>query len=404
MAIIEFDINGTILSANENFLATVGYSLDEIVGKHHRMFLRSEDARSSEYATFWSKLRSGEFFSGQFLRVNKRGEQVWIQATYNPVFGEDGQVKSIVKFASDVTEQKREWASLTSQLEAVNRCFAVIEFEVDGTIIRANDNFLDTVGYSMSEIQGKHHSMFAEASWRNSPEYSEFWRSLGRGEHHAGEYKRVGKGGKEVYIQASYNPVFGLNGEITSVIKFATNVTEAVVNRKTTTSVAHSVASSVSQMTQTIQEISGNVSSTASLAQDAENLASTAKTTVEQLDEQSRSIGKVVETIRELAEQTNLLALNATIESARAGEAGRGFAVVASEVKELAKQTAKATQSIEQTVQLIQGSIKGVVGSAEQISNSVASVSQNMVVISAAVEEQSVTMRSLADTAQELQR
>jgi methyl-accepting chemotaxis protein len=242
MAIIEFDVNGTICSANENFLATVGYSLDEIVGKHHRMFLRAEDARSTDYTTFWPRLRSGEFFSGEFLRINKRGEQVWIQATYNPVFDENGQVKSVVKFASDVTEQKRERASLTSRLEAVSRCFAVIEFEVDGTIIRANDNFLDTMGYSLSEIQGKHHSMFAEASWRNSPEYVEFWRSLGRGEHHSGEYKRIGKGGREIYIQASYNPVFGLNGEITSVIKFATNVTEAVVNRQTTTSVAHSVA------------------------------------------------------------------------------------------------------------------------------------------------------------------
>jgi methyl-accepting chemotaxis protein len=157
-------------------------------------------------------------------------------------------------------------------------------------------------------------------------------------------------------------------------------------------------------MTQTIHDISGNVSSTATLAKEAESLAAGAKNTVEELDEQSRSIGKVVETIHELAEQTNLLALNATIESARAGDAGRGFAVVASEVKELAKQTAKATQSIEQTVLLIQGSIREVVGSAEKISGSVANVSQNMLVISTAVEEQSVTMRSLADTAHELRK
>ncbi|MCU0719568.1 MAG: methyl-accepting chemotaxis protein [Pirellula sp.] len=349
-------------------------------------------------------MRSGEFFSDEFLRINRRGDQVWIQATYNPILNSEGKVTSVIEFATDVTNHKREWVGMKGQLSAISDRFAVIEFQTDGTIIRANENFLNTVGYSLSEIQGKHHSIFVDSELKASAEYQEFWKSLGRGDTKSGEYRRIAKGGREIYIQASYNPILGLNGEIVSVIKFATNITEAVKARESTSSVAHSVASSVSQMTQTIHEISGNVSSTAALAQQAEGLASGAKSTVEQLDVQSRSIGKVVETIRELAEQTNLLALNATIESARAGEAGRGFAVVASEVKELAKQTAKATQNIEQTVVLIQGSIKDVVGSADQISNSVASVSQNMVVISAAVEEQSVTMRSLADTAHKLQR
>ena len=404
MAIIEFDLNGTILNANENFQLALGYSLEELVGKHHRMFLSNEEARSKEYGDFWSRLRTGELFSGQFLRLNKRGEQVWIQATYNPILDEHGKVTSVTKFAADVTKEKREWFSMKGQLDAVSNCFAVIEFGTDGTILRANDKFLNAVGYTFSEIQGKHHSIFAAPEWRNTSDYSEFWRLLGRGETQCGEYRRIGKGGREIYLQASYNPILGLNGEITSVIKFASDVTEAVQNRKTTSAVSHSLASSVSQMTQTIHDISGNVSSTATLAKEAESLAAGAKNTVEELDEQSRSIGKVVETIHELAEQTNLLALNATIESARAGDAGRGFAVVASEVKELAKQTAKATQSIEQTVLLIQGSIREVVGSAEKISGSVANVNQNMLVISTAVEEQSVTMRSLADTAHELRK
>ncbi len=274
---------------------------------------------------------------------------------------------------------------------------------LDGTIVRANTNFLEAMGYTESEIAGKHHSMFVPQELRNTKEYAEFWAALNRGQYHSGEFHRIGKGGRSVYLQASYNPIFGLNGEITSVIKYASNITEAVTNRRRTQHVAHTVASSVSQMTQTIQEISSKVTSTAGLARDSEALSNEAREGVQALDRQSRSIGKVVETIRELADQTNLLALNATIESARAGEAGRGFSVVASEVKELAKQTAKATQSIEQTVLLIQNSISGVVNSNEKISSGVANVSQNMLVISAAVEEQSVTMNSLADTARELQ-
>jgi methyl-accepting chemotaxis protein len=403
MAVIEFDPNGVILQANENFLAALGYTLDEITGKHHRMFVRSGDAASPEYTRFWSRLRNGEFFSGEFPRLNKAGKEIWIQATYNPVFDDAGNVVSVVKFASDITKAKMQLANLNGQAGAVDRCFAVIEFNLNGIILNANDNFLNTVGYTLAEIQGKHHSMFVTAEYRTSKEYASFWEALNRGQYHSGEFHRIGKGGRDVYMNASYNPILGINGEITSVIKYASDVTSAVVNRQRTTTVAHSVASSVSQMTQTIQEISGNVSSTAVLAKEAESMSLGARKGVEALDDQSRSIGKVVETIRDLAEQTNLLALNATIESARAGEAGRGFAVVASEVKELAKQTAKATQTIEQTVSIIQNSISGVVESTERISTSVANVSQNMVVISAAVEEQSVTMKALADTASELQ-
>lgn len=404
MAVIEFDLSGTIRNANDNFLNALGYSLEEIAGKHHRMFLRPQDANSHEYAEFWKKLRSGEFFCGEYLRITKSGKQIWIQATYNPILDSAGNLIGIVKFATDITKSKEVWTSLTSQAASVDRCFAVIEFQLDGTILKANTNFLETMGYSITEIQGKHHSMFIPPELKNTREYAEFWLALNRGQYHSGEFHRIGKGGRSVYLQASYNPILGLNGEITSVIKYASNITAAITNRRRTQHVAHTVASSVSQMTQTIHEISSKVTSTAGLARDSEALSNEAREGVQTLDQQSRSIGKVIETIRELADQTNLLALNATIESARAGEAGRGFSVVASEVKELAKQTAKATQSIEQTVLLIQNSISGVVKSTEKISSGVANVSQNMVVISAAVEEQSVTMNALADTASELQR
>ncbi len=351
----------------------------------------------------WARLREGEFLSGEFLRLNKAGEEICLRATYNPIFDSNRRVVGVIKYALNTTEDKRRNIELKGKDELVERVFAVIRFNADGTIVHANKNFLAAVGYRLEEIVGKHHSIFVDPEYRKSSEYREFWDGLRSGSLQSGEFRRIRRDGRDIFIQASYNPVFGLNGEVDSIVKFATDITASVETRKRTASVAHSVASSVSQMTQTIHEISGNVSSTAELAQTAESLAANAKFAVQQLNEQSRLIGKVVETIRELAEQTNLLALNATIESARAGDAGLGFAVVASEVKELAKQTSKATLSIEQTVHAIQDSIKTVVSSADQISTSVASVNYNMSVISAAVEEQSVTMKDLADTASELQ-
>jgi methyl-accepting chemotaxis protein len=395
MAVIEFDVEGNILAANENYLNAVGYELVEIIGKHDSIFVSPDYRRSLDYSNIWARLKNGESLTGDFLRLNKIGEEICLRATYNPVFDRDRRVTGVIKLALDITAEKRRINDLKAKDELVDRVFAVIQFTPDGTITNANKNFLTAMGYSLAEIVGKHHSIFVDPEYSQSVEYKEFWSNLRTGSLQAGEYRRVRRDGRDVFIQASYNPVFGLRGEVTSIVKFATDVTTSVEARKRTTLVAHSVASSVSQMTQTIHDISGNVSSTAELAQKAESLAGNAKAAIQQLNAQSQLIGKVVETIRELAEQTNLLALNATIESARAGESGRGFAVVASEVKELAKQTSVATQSIEQTVHAIQQSIKTVVSSADQISSSVASVNHNMSVISAAVEEQSVTYEML---------
>jgi methyl-accepting chemotaxis protein len=403
LAVVEFTLDGTIVRANKNFLSSVGYSWEEIVGKHHRILLTQEEAQSVEYEHFWSKLRRGQTLSGEFIRRDKSGKNVAFQASYAPVLNSRGLPIGVAMFAMETTENKIQVSELQSKNDLVEQTFAVIQFTTDGIITYANKNFLNTVGYTIEEIRGKHHSMFVDPEYRNSHEYREFWNILRAGRFHSGEFRRVGRNGREIYIQASYNPIFGLDGEITSIVKFASDITKSVQNRQRSGQVASAVSSSVSEMTQTIRHISNNVASTATLAKQAESLSVDARQGVEELDEQSRSIGKVVETIRDLADQTNLLALNATIESARAGEAGRGFAVVASEVKELAKQTSKATQSIENTVRLIQDSIASVVSSTENISNGVANVSQNMTVISAAVEQQSATMLSLAETAQELQ-
>jgi len=225
-AVIEFNMDGTIISANENFLNTVGYSLDEIQGQHHSMFVEPEFKASVEYKAFWDKLNLGEFESKEYKRLGKGGKEIWIQASYNPIFDLNGKPFKVVKFATEVSEQKLRNADFSGQIAAIGKSQAVIEFNMDGTIIGANENFLSTVGYSLAEIQGQHHSMFVEPEFKRSHEYQAFWDSLNRGEFESKEYKRLGKGGKEIWIQASYNPIFDLNGKPFKVVKFATEVSE----------------------------------------------------------------------------------------------------------------------------------------------------------------------------------
>lgn len=224
-AVIEFQPDGTIVSANENFLSVVGYTADEIVGKHHRMFVDPEYGRSPAYQAFWQRLGRGEFEAAEYQRFGKGDKEVWIQASYNPVFDEDGRVTRVVKIATDITEAKRKNAAVEGEIEAINKAMAVIEFDMKGVIQRANENFLRAVGYSESEVVGEHHSMFVDEEYRRSPEYREFWERLNRGEYDSGEYLRFGKGGKEVWIQASYNPILDASGRPASVVKYATDIT-----------------------------------------------------------------------------------------------------------------------------------------------------------------------------------
>ena len=227
-AVIEFNLDGTILNANDNFCKTLGYTLDEIKGKHHSMFAEPSYSGSLEYRHFWEKLNRGEFESGQYKRIGKGGKEVWIQASYNPIMDMNGKPFKVVKYATDITEQKLRMADFEGQLAAISKAQAVIEFKLDGTILTANENFCKTLGYTLDEIKGKHHSMFAEPSYSSSPEYRFFWEKLNRGEYDSGQYKRIGKGGKEVWIQASYNPIMDMNGKPFKVVKYATNVTEQV--------------------------------------------------------------------------------------------------------------------------------------------------------------------------------
>ena len=224
-ATIEFKPDGTIITANANFLSAMGYGLKEIQGKHHSMFMDPEERDSKEYKAFWKSLANGEFQAGTYRRVAKGGKEIWIQASYNPILDASGKTVSVMKSASDVTAQMLESAGAKGQVDAINRAQAVIHFELDGTIIEANENFLGAMGYSLKEIQGKHHSMFVDAEERKGAAYKAFWGELAEGQFKAGEFKRVNKAGDEIWIQATYNPIFDMNGKPFKVVKFASDIT-----------------------------------------------------------------------------------------------------------------------------------------------------------------------------------
>ncbi|WP_122393488.1 PAS domain-containing protein, partial [Pseudomonas savastanoi] len=230
-AMIEFDLEGNILRANTNFLDCVGYRLDEVQGRHHRMFCTPEHASSVEYATFWEKLGKGAFDEGQYKRLGKNGREIWLQATYNPVFDDQGNPFKVVKFATDVTQQRKTNAEYEGKVAAIDRSQSIIEFDLNGRVLNANENFLKVLGYRLDEIQGQHHRMFCEDDYLNSPAYRAFWAKLERGEYDSGEYKRIGKNGRELWISATYNPIFDPDGRPYKVVKFANDVTESRVRQ-----------------------------------------------------------------------------------------------------------------------------------------------------------------------------
>jgi methyl-accepting chemotaxis protein len=230
-AMIEFELDGTVVSANENFLRIFDYELEDVVGKHHRMFCDPDYVESDEYAQFWKKLASGECHADEFKRLGRGGKEIWLQASYNPVLDKNGKPVRVVKFATDVTEAKLQQAEYEGKICAIDRAQAVIEFELDGTVITANENFLRIFGYSLGDVVGKHHRIFCDPGYAESPEYAKFWQKLGRGEYEADEFKRLSKDGAEIWLQASYNPIFDMNGRPRKVVKFASDITLEVQRR-----------------------------------------------------------------------------------------------------------------------------------------------------------------------------
>ena len=402
-AVIEFNMDGTIVAANENFLRAMGYTLGEIRGKQHSMFVVPEDRGSAAYREFWAKLNRGEFQAAEYKRLGKGDREIWILATYNPILDETGKPFKVVKFATDVTEQKLKAADNDGQIAAIRKSQAVIEFNMDGTIRTANQNFLDAMGYTLSEVQGKHHSMFVEPAERNAPAYREFWEKLNRGLYQAAEYRRIAKGGRDIWIQASYNPILDLNGKPFKVVKYATDVTvQAVMRRKAENArdLIEQVAAGSEEMSASIREISETMSKSKVNAAEATGRIDAADQQSQKLNEAAQAMGGIVELIGNITGQINLLALNATIESARAGEAGRGFAVVASEVKNLANQAKHATDTISKEIESLNGVAGDVAGSLTAIKAAIAGVNEFIASTAAAVEEQSIVTQDMSSNMQ----
>lgn len=489
-AIIEFDLNGIILTANENFCRTVGYSLSEIVGKHHRIFVDPADAASKDYADFWAGLAKGKFDQGKYKRFGKGGREVWIEASYNPLFKGNRPYK-VVKIATDITASRKDALENRGKLEALSRAQAVIEFTPEGEIITANENFLNALGYQLGEIVGRNHSMFCEPDYARSAEYKQFWQEFRAGRFSTGQFTRVNKKGEPIYIQASYNPIIDDSGRVFKVVKFATDVSERMTvvkelgaglgrladcNIRQTIDVPFSsefeplrrdfnasigafqetlmgvlrqtgmlngssqemheaadqmsartkeqaasleeASAALEQVTSTIRASSANTVETRKLVKNALEAATASSTVVKEtitamkrIEDASGEITKIIGVIDEIAFQTNLLALNAGVEAARAGEAGKGFAVVAQEVRELAQRSATAAKEIKTLIDKSGREVtEGVrlvdeTGSAlHEIETFVASIDSNVQSLATAAQEQATGLSEINSTVSQLDR
>ncbi|MFV3076903.1 methyl-accepting chemotaxis protein [Niveispirillum fermenti] len=427
--IVEFTPDGVILGANPNFLKLVGYSLEEIKGRHHSMFVDEATRKSRDYADFWRALGEGRNSEVQMIRrLAKGGREIWIHGCYNPIFDRRGRVTKVVKVAADVTAEWKRSREVHGQLEALDRSQAVISFSMDGTILDANENFLKVMGYRLDQGQGRHHSMFMDPAEAESPAYRAFWDGLRAGRFSQAEFKRLAAGGRTVYIQATYNPILDGDGKPFKVVKFASDVTAAVearhrkeetleavqaylgeivsaveqsndkaenasaASQQTSVNVA-AIASGSEQLDASIQEIAQSMTRSKQATEKAFQEASVVDEATRRLLDGTQSMDGIVKLIGEIAGQINMLALNATIESARAGEAGRGFAVVAGEVKSLARQAADATQRISREIVGLQTVAGDVAEKLDAIRGAIDAVRGYVIGTCSAVEEQSAVAR-----------
>jgi methyl-accepting chemotaxis protein len=406
--VIEFNLDGTILTANENFLVTLGYSLDEVKGKHHRMFCDPAYTATAEYKSFWDKLAMGEFASSEYKRFGKGGKEIWINASYNPIFNAEGKPFKVVKFATDVTKSKLANAEYEGKILAISKAQAVIEFNLDGTIITANENFLKTLGYSLSEIQGKHHRMFCDADYTRGHEYESFWKKLNTGEFDSGRYLRVGAGGKQIWIQATYNPIMDMNGKPYKVVKFASDITEQVKMEQAVKQKAQDDQIKVDQILDIVNKASAGDLTAQITVDGTDALGQLAQGIKKMMGDLRSVIGRVVgsagnfgDSSKTIAEQSNSVAagaqsLGATVEEMNASieEFTASIASIADNTKkanELAKVTAKEAELGNQAISKSIDAMELINKSSEDISEIIKVISEiasqtNLLAFNAAIE------------------
>jgi methyl-accepting chemotaxis protein len=343
-AVIEFDLDGKILHANDNFLRAMGYTLSEIQGRSHAMFVEPEYANSEEYRQFWAKLGRGEFDRGEYKRLGKDGREIWINASYNPIMDADGVPYKVVKFATDVTANKQRNALFEGLVSAINKAQAVIEFDMQGQVLCANDNFLSVMGYELEDIKGEHHRIFCEPAFVSSPEYKRFWQKLNRGEFDGGLYKRIGNNGKEVWIQATYNPILDLNGKPYKVVKYATDVTEQVKLEASVKAKAESDAKKIAYLLAAVERAaSGDLTSTIEVSGDTP------------LDQLGAGISKMIADLRKVIGEVV--------------DAANGFGSAANAIAERSSGVASGTQALGATVEEMNASIDGLTQSITSIAS-----------------------------------